>query len=148
MRTQKAFPVLACLICIILPPLSVTADQIKPSDRVNTFVNVRQEPGAGSLVVGTLSTERTADLIESIPCWYYIRLSGGVEGYVSKAWTVIVSEDPFDATNTGKTDLIIGSWNIKWFGYYSQDKLDYPRMAEHYSEIRCFGHSGPARSKI
>lgn len=41
-----------------------------------------------------------------------------------------MSEDPADASVTGKTDLIVGSWNIKWFGFHSQDKHHYPRMAD------------------
>jgi len=51
-------------------------------------------------------------------------------GYVSKAWTSLIPDAGGNTLATGKTDLIIGSWNIKWFGHYSVDRHDYPKMAE------------------
>jgi endonuclease/exonuclease/phosphatase family metal-dependent hydrolase len=130
MDKRKFFLVPAVVFFLLVAVLPATGEQVAPGERVSTYVNVRQSPLAGSPSVGTLRPGQSAELIESIPYWYHIRLSSGIPGYVSKAWTVLVSEDPADASGTGKTDLIIGSWNIKWFGYYSQDKHDYPRMAD------------------
>jgi hypothetical protein len=130
MNKRKFFSVPAVVFFFLFAVSPAIGDQITPSDRVSTHVNVRQEPLAGSPAVGALNSGQSAELIESIPYWYHIRLSSGAAGYVSKAWTVLVSEDPADASSTGKTDLIIGSWNIKWFGYYSKDKHEYPKMAD------------------
>jgi len=106
--------------------LPVFGEQVVPSDRVSKHVNVRKAPITGSRVVGTLEPNQQAELIESVPYWYHVRLSAGIEGYVSKAWTAVVPAEP----ETGKTDLIIGSWNIKWFGYYSEDRHDYSKIAD------------------
>lgn len=130
MKTRNSILLLAVLLSLFFAANETFADQVKPSDRVTTHVNVREAPVAGSPAVGTLNRNATADLIESIPYWYHIRLSSGVQGYVSKAWTVLVSDDPADASSAGKNDLIIGSWNIKWFGYYNDDRHDYDRMAD------------------
>ncbi len=94
-----------------------------------THINVREQPNAHSEVKGTLGKNESAELIESVPYWHKVKLVDDTEGYVSKAWTRVVSGATEVVSTTGKKDLIIGSWNIKWFGYYSQDRHDYPRMA-------------------
>ena len=119
------------IILLFLISFSQAAGElITPNDRVSNHVNVRQTPVTNSPVVGTLEPNQQAELIESVPYWYHIRLSDGIEGYASKAWTVILSTVPENTPETGKTDLIIGSWNIKWFGYYSDDRHDYPKIAD------------------
>ena len=90
------------------------ADQILPSDRVQTQLNVRERPDIGSPIVGTLQTNEMAELVGDIPYWYQIQLSDGIQGYVSKAWSERV------ATVTGEGRLIrLGAWNIKKLGHGS-----------------------------
>lgn len=103
------------------------SQRVIPSDRVVNHVNVRELPITSSDIVGALSPGESAELIESISSWYKIRCDDGDIGYVSKAWTMIgdgISEAE------GKDDLVIGSWNIKWFGFYIKDRHDYPAMAD------------------
>lgn len=124
----KLFSIL--LFSILFDPFTIYADQVTPSNRVTTHVNVRAQPSTQSDIVGTLAVNGTATFLTGVPYWYEIRLSDSTVGYVSKAWTDLIPDAGGSTSATGKTDLIIMSWNIKWFGYYSQDRHDYPRMAE------------------
>jgi len=126
-RSWRAFPLLLTLLLISIP---ANAEQVTPSDRVTTHVNVREQPSSQSNIVGTLNINETAELLESVPYWHRIRLSNDTVGYVSKAWSRVTSGTSEVLPTTGKTDLIIGSWNIKWLGYYTQDRHDYPRIAD------------------
>ncbi|MCH7972527.1 MAG: SH3 domain-containing protein [Bacteroidetes bacterium] len=108
---------------------NIVAQHITPSDRVTLHVNVRENPDTQSDIVGMLRANDTAELLESIRYWYKIKLDGQIIGFVSKAWTRVTDAVPDPATTNGKTDLIVGSWNIKWFGYYNVDKRNYPEMA-------------------
>ena len=127
---RKLFSILLLFLNIFFIPLALHADQITPNDRVTTHVNVRAQPNTQSDIVGALSVNETATLLNSAPYWYQIRLAAGTMGYVSKAWTRLIPDAGGNTLATGKTDLIIGSWNIKWFGHYSVDRHDYPKMAE------------------
>jgi endonuclease/exonuclease/phosphatase family metal-dependent hydrolase len=118
---------MVCL-CLFFIATSAGADQVRPSDRVSNYVNVRQSAAVNSPGVGILKPNQTATLIESIPYWHHVRMVDGTAGYVSKAWTVVVSGGT-PSPAAGKTDLVIGSWNIKWFGYYDEVKHGYDRMA-------------------
>ena len=91
-----------------------SADQIIPSDRVQTQLNVREQPDVASPIVGSLLSNDMAELVGDIPYWYHIQLSDGIKGYVSKAWSERV------ATVTGEGRLIrLGAWNIKKLGHGS-----------------------------
>jgi endonuclease/exonuclease/phosphatase family metal-dependent hydrolase len=118
------------LIAVLVSPALVLADQVTPSDRVTSHVNVRQLPTSESSIVGTLGVGENAQLLDSVPYWHKISLTDGTEGFVSKAWTEVITDAGEITPSSGKTDLIIGSWNIKWFGYYTADKHDYPRIVE------------------
>lgn len=106
------------------------AQQVIPSERVTNKVIVRKNPDARSAVVDFLRKGESADLVEDVPYWYKIKLNTRVIGYVSKAWTKLTDEIPGSENLPGKTDLIIGSWNIKWFGKGSADKHNYTEMAK------------------
>jgi competence protein ComEC len=69
---------------------ALAADKVTPSERVNTRLLVRESASASSDVVGELRVGQTADLITSVPNWHKVRLSNGVEGFVSKAFSKIV----------------------------------------------------------
>jgi endonuclease/exonuclease/phosphatase family metal-dependent hydrolase len=104
------------------------SQRVVPSDRVVNNVNVREFPVTSSSHVCTLNKGESAELLtDTIPYWYKIKCDNAVEGYVSKAWTRI---DDATSDTGGKDELVIASWNIKWFGYYSEDKHDYPAMAD------------------
>jgi beta-lactamase superfamily II metal-dependent hydrolase len=74
--------------------LPAQTDVIVPSDRVVTFVNVRQGPSIGTPALGALNKGEQAVLVLSVPNWYRIRLEDGTEGFVSKAWTTKVTPAP------------------------------------------------------
>jgi len=69
---------------------AIAADKVTPSDRVTTRLLVRESASTGSDVVGELRVGQTADLITSVPNWHKVRLSNGVEGFVSKAFSKII----------------------------------------------------------
>ena len=129
-RSKEAKFIRILLVHILLFALftsTIISQQVTPSDRVENYVNVRQAANTQSQVVGRLNKGETASLLDEVPYWYKIELNNGTIGFISKAWTIILE---IPEPTTGKTDLIIGSWNIKWFGYYSEDKHNYTEMAK------------------
>lgn len=117
-----AFRVIPFLVLLCLLAFPASADRIKPSGRVSSQLNVRELPNTDSSKVGRLLPGESAELMEDVPYWYKVRLDDGTVGYVSKAWSVKIT--------TETTPLVIGSWNIKWFGYYPQDLHTYGKMAD------------------
>lgn len=118
---MRSIITLLFILCFIVS----NTQSVVPSDRVQSHVNVRNLPSSSSEIIDSLRVGEFAELItDSIPYWYKIILDD--TGYVSKAWTkVILRQVPYD-----KNDLCIGSWNIKWFGYYKEDKHNYKAMAD------------------
>lgn len=103
------------------------SQRVIPGDRVVNHVNVRELPITSSDIVGTLSPGESAELIESISSWYKIRCDDGDIGYVSKSWTKL---DDGTSEAEGKDELVIGSWNIKFFGSSDSDRRDIPAIAD------------------
>lgn len=102
------------------------SQQVTPSERVREYVHVRALPASGSDVIDSLwAGEKALLLTDTIPYWYAIRMGNSATGYVSKAWTNLIPSGP-----AVKDDFYIASWNIKWFGYFSEDKHDYRAMAD------------------
>lgn len=102
------------------------AQSVTPNDRVSSHLNVRDLPSG--TVIGSLEIGETALLItDTIPYWYQIFFEGVDTGYVHKGWSEIIE--------SSKGDLVIGSWNIKWFGSSTTDKHDYPAMADIIQEM-------------
>ncbi len=99
------FPVI--LLVLLLGVIPASAERIIPNNQVMTHVKVRHRPSIDSPAVGRLRRNESAELIESVPYWYYIRLDNGVPGYVSKAWAQPLS----DAEASGEV-IRVGSWNI------------------------------------
>ena len=78
-----------------------------PSDRVTTRLNVRSKPSTSSGIVGKFHPGESALFLEDVPHWFKVRLDDGVEGFISKAWSV-----------TRETESIrLGAWNIKRLGH-------------------------------
>lgn len=68
------------------------AATVTPAERVTEKINVRDEASAASDLVGVLRVGESAESIASVPRWYRIRLSDGTEGFVSKAWSTLITE--------------------------------------------------------
>ena len=120
-------------LIVITCPVSY-AQNVVPSERVQDRVIVREESTAQSGVVGSLRRGESAELIEVVPYWYKIKLNNGAIGYVSKAWTDLADES-VSADSIKKSDLIVGSWNIKWFGRGETGRHNYSEMAEIISQM-------------
>ncbi|HYC99553.1 MBL fold metallo-hydrolase [Brevundimonas sp.] len=65
-------------------------DAVTPSDRVRRNVVVRAEPTTDSAALDRLVPGDQVQLGGEEPGWYRIRLPDGREGFVSKAWTVLI----------------------------------------------------------
>ncbi len=84
-KTMKRIVYLVALFIILTT--YAFADTVVPSDRVVTSVVVRQDPVPGAAEVGRLHPGESAEFLGDVPHRYHVRLTGGVEGFVSKAWT-------------------------------------------------------------
>ncbi|MGE5806941.1 MAG: SH3 domain-containing protein [Ignavibacteria bacterium] len=111
------------------------AQNIIPSERVQDRVIVRKEPNTHSEIIGSLKKGESSKLLQDVPYWYKIELSNLAVGYVSKAWTKISDTLIVTIDSLRKTDLIIGSWNIKWFGRGAVGKHNYSEMAKIISKM-------------
>lgn len=68
------------------------AEDVTPSAGVIRGVLVRAEPmGAPARRVGALLPGQRAELLESVPHYYRVRLADGQVGYVSKRWTDVAA---------------------------------------------------------
>ncbi|MFC1626423.1 SH3 domain-containing protein [Pseudomonadota bacterium] len=87
------FAKIISLLCITLFLTSqpTLAETVTPSDRVTTSLKVRAEPSTSSQEVGRLRLGESADLIESVPHWYHVKLSDDTEGYVYKSWSKLLT---------------------------------------------------------
>ena len=108
---------------------SSVAQQIAvPIDAVKKHVKVFELPDSDSPVVCELHPGDLAVLItDTVSKFYYILCENQEAGYASKRWTKILG---WPTASGAKDDLVIGSWNIKWFGFYLEDKHDYEAMAD------------------
>lgn len=75
--------ILVVFLCLSFFASPAGADQVKPSDRVRNYVNVRQSADANSPSVCIFRPRQTATLLESIPYWYHVKLVDGPPGYMS-----------------------------------------------------------------
>ena len=76
---------------VLALPLVGLADSVTPVDAVETYVNIRSAPEAGSEVVGRLNQGKSLPLVASVDGWNEVELEGGDTGYISGAWTTIVA---------------------------------------------------------
>jgi competence protein ComEC len=85
---------------------SQTADRVTPTDEVKTRVVVRASASSQTNDVGSLRPGESAELLGSVPNWHRVRLTDGVEGFVSKRWTRIISEAPAPGGPTFIVDVV------------------------------------------
>lgn len=87
----RTLPFLAALLLSFCALGAASAqDAVTPSDRVRRNVVVRAEPTTESTALDRLVPGDEAQLEGEEPGWYRIRLPDGREGFVSKAWTVLI----------------------------------------------------------
>lgn len=91
-RSIGWFLSLLVLTASLASPLQA-ATEIRASDRVVRWVNVRQAPASNTPTIERLEPGESAELIEVVPGWYLVRLPDGRTGYVSRGWT-IRSDEP------------------------------------------------------
>lgn len=82
---------LSFLLLLGAIPSTGFAENVVPTDRVTTKVNVRKTNESDSPIVGALRPGDSAQYLEEEPGRYRIKLSNGTEGYVSKGWTRLVA---------------------------------------------------------
>jgi hypothetical protein len=109
-------------LLLFIPAHAAWSDQVTPSERVTSHLNVRLEPSGASAVVGALQPGEAAAFERSVPFWYEVMLPDGTRGYVSKAWSQLI-RDPL-----GAELLRLGGWNVKKLGHGS--RKDFARVAE------------------
>jgi hypothetical protein len=102
--------------------LPAFADQVTPSDRVETRLRVRAEPSTDSAINGHLLPGETAQLVSGVSHWWEIRLDDGTLGFVAKSWSRVIP----DAAPS--QILRLGAWNIKKLGHGSSK--DFPLVAQ------------------
>lgn len=118
---MSRYPHLLIVLVLALPTIAV-ADRVTPNDRVDTRLRVREQPNTSSTIRGFLYPGESAEHEESVPYWYRVTLDDGTSGFVSKAYSRVVTTVP--ATQV----LRLGSRNIKRLGHGSSK--DYPLVAE------------------
>ena len=124
---------LISLIIFCLAFVAVSFSQrVIPSDRVETWVNIRITNDAGADAIDSLFPGESVAYIESVSYWHKVRCDDGAEGYVSKAWTKI---DDGSSPVEGKTDLVIASWNMKFFASESKTDIDYAAFADYFEKF-------------
>lgn len=92
MRNRLAAMLLGLAACFWLPGAASAAPDVKASERVTRWVNVREGPGTDTAIIGKLAPGDSLELINVVPGWYVVRLGDGRTGYVSRGWTVRTQE--------------------------------------------------------
>jgi hypothetical protein len=91
-------------LLVLVLPLACLADTVVPVESVESYVNIRQSPEAGTEVVGRLQKGIPLALVDSIPGWHEVELDDeGTTGFVSADWSTVVSEEPAE-TDTADVD--------------------------------------------
>jgi beta-lactamase superfamily II metal-dependent hydrolase len=93
-RLGLAAIAVALLLCLAGPAAAQVGDRVVPKPDVTTRVVLRASATASSADLGTLRPGDSAELLGSVPNWYEVRLASGVEGFVAKRWTTVVSSGP------------------------------------------------------
>jgi hypothetical protein len=70
------------------------ADRVVASERVRSRVVVRASATRDSRDVGSLRPGEVAEYLAATPDWLRVRLDDGTRGFVSRAWTRVIPEEP------------------------------------------------------
>jgi len=80
-------------LLMLVGPLASAADLVVPIDSVDSYVNIRQTPDAGTEVVGRLQKGIPLRLVQSVPGWHEVELDDeGTRGFVSSDWANVIDE--------------------------------------------------------
>lgn len=82
----------APFVLALLFASAATADSVVTRDRVVNGVRIRAQATSNSQQVGSLRPGEAADHLGSVPRWHRVRLANGVEGFVSKSFTLVVPD--------------------------------------------------------
>src|SRR5712692_7938900 len=100
-RYRRLTSVVRTLILALIPVFAgvvfAAAATVTPSNRVTSYLVVRNQPSGDGQEVGRLEPGEKAETVESVPRWLKVRLSDGTVGYVSKAWVEEVEAAPSPA---------------------------------------------------
>ena len=75
---------------ILCVPVAAVADVVVPVDSVQSFVNVRAQPDAGSDVVGQLGRGDELTFVRTVDGWHEVRLADGETGFVHADWGTVI----------------------------------------------------------
>jgi len=84
-RQSVPLTVLVIVVMMLWGALA-QATTVTPINTVTTHVVVRKQPSAQSAQVGTLAPGDKAEVKESVPSWFKVKLANHRVGYVSKRW--------------------------------------------------------------
>ena len=98
---MRALTLSILLLFSLLGASRAAADDIVPSARVSSAVLVRQGPSTDTAILGRLRPGDSARLIGEVSGWYRVELPDGTQGYVSKAWTLVIGGPPSGEALTG-----------------------------------------------
>ena len=81
-------------LVLLALPLAITAETVKPIESVESFVNIRLNPEAGTEIVGRLTRGDELVFIRTVDGWHEIELPGGGTGFIHADWVTIVADEP------------------------------------------------------
>lgn len=84
---------LIVLLFALLLPFVCVADVVVPGDKVESSVNIRSAPDAGSDIVGRLKQGDSLPLVGTEPGWHEVRLEDETTGFVSADWSRVRVEE-------------------------------------------------------
>ena len=80
-------------LLILTFPLLCMADVVVPIDSVESYVNIRKSPEAGTEIVGRLQKGVPLPLVNVVPGWHEVELGDGETGFVSADWSNVIVEE-------------------------------------------------------
>ena len=81
-------------LVLLTLPLVAAAETVVPVESVETFVNIRLNPEAGTEVVGRLSRGDELVFIRTVDGWHEVELPGGGTGFIHADWAMVVAQTP------------------------------------------------------
>ena len=80
---------------LLLLPFLCPADVVVPVESVESYVNIRLSPEAGTEIIGRLQKGIPLRLVQSVPGWHEVELDDeGTTGFVSSDWSTVVVDEP------------------------------------------------------
>ncbi len=81
-------------LLILALPLVSAADVVVPVDAVESYVNIRLSPEAGTEIVGRLQKGIPLPLVQTVSGWHEVELDDqGTTGFVSADWAIVIVDD-------------------------------------------------------